>query len=51
MDNNNDYIINNDFYVESIENHSKKVLLKKKSIKKNIIQKITMLSIMEMLKN
>ena len=34
MDNNNDYIINNDFYVESIENHSKK-----SAIKKEIYQK------------
>lgn len=29
MDNDNDYIINNDFYVESIENHSEKSAIKK----------------------
>lgn len=34
MDNDNDYIINNDFYVESIENHSNKSAIKKEVYQK-----------------
>lgn len=34
MDNDNDYIINNDFYVESIENHSEKSFIKKEKYNK-----------------